>query len=124
MFAGSRATPKDGKTRRAAAVREAAQMSDANPSIIETRRDQIFPHLDATDIERAWRFGELRRFAVGEALAAIGEVGVGLAITLSGRVDLYRHDSHGNRQHVYRSEERRVGKECTTWCRSRRSPYQ
>ena len=23
----------------------------------------------------------------------------------------------------YRSEERRVGKECTSWCRSRWSPY-
>ena len=25
--------------------------------------------------------------------------------------------------HVTRSEERRVGKECTSWCRSRWSPY-
>ena len=25
--------------------------------------------------------------------------------------------------HTYRSEERRVGKECTSWCRSRWSPY-
>jgi hypothetical protein len=49
-------------------------MSDSKPSIIETRRDQIFPHLDATDIERARRFGEIRRFAAGEALAAIGQV--------------------------------------------------
>ena len=24
---------------------------------------------------------------------------------------------------LYRSEERRVGKECTSWCRSRWSPY-
>ena len=24
---------------------------------------------------------------------------------------------------IYRSEERRVGKECTSWCRSRWSPY-
>ena len=24
---------------------------------------------------------------------------------------------------TYRSEERRVGKECTSWCRSRWSPY-
>src|SRR5271154_1493903 len=79
-------------------------MSDANPSIIETRRDQIFPQLDATDIERAWRFGEVRRFAVGEKLVAIGEVGVGLAIILSGRVDVYRYDAHGNRQHFYAFE--------------------
>ena len=63
-------------------------MSVSNPSIIETRRDQILPLLDATDIERAWRFGEVRRFATGEALAAIGEVGVGLGIILNGQVDV------------------------------------
>ena len=72
-------------------------MSNSKPSIIETRRDQIFPHLDATDIERAWRFGEIRRFAAGDALAAIGQVGVGLAIILSGQVDVYRYDAHGRR---------------------------
>ena len=27
------------------------------------------------------------------------------------------------REHRLRSEERRVGKECTSWCRSRWSPY-
>ena len=43
-------------------------MGDSNPSILETRRDQVLPHLDTTDIERAWRFGEVRRFALGEAL--------------------------------------------------------
>jgi thioredoxin reductase (NADPH) len=76
-------------------------MSNSRPSIIETRHDQIFPHLDATDIERARRFGEIRRFAVGEALAAIGEVGLGLAIILSGQVDVSRYDAHGGRQHLY-----------------------
>ena len=30
------------------------------------------------------RFGEIRHFAAGDALAAIGQVGVGLAIILSG----------------------------------------
>ena len=76
-------------------------MSNSKPSIIETRRDQIFPHLDATDIERARRFGEIRRFAAGDALAAIGEVGLGLAIILTGQVDVYRYDAHGRRQHLY-----------------------
>jgi thioredoxin reductase (NADPH) len=76
-------------------------MSNSNPSIIETRRDQIFPHLDATDIERARRFGEIRRFTAGETLATIGEVGLGLAIILSGQVDVYRYDAHGRRQHLY-----------------------
>ncbi len=76
-------------------------MSVSRPSIIETRRDQILPQLDATDIERARRFGEVRRFAAGEALAAIGEVGIGLGIILSGQVDVYRYAAHGERQHFY-----------------------
>jgi thioredoxin reductase (NADPH) len=82
-------------------VGEGTRMSVSRPSIIETRRDQVLPHLDATDIERAWRFGEVRRFAAGEALAAAGEIGIGLAIILSGKVDVYRYDAHGERQHFY-----------------------
>jgi thioredoxin reductase (NADPH) len=76
-------------------------MSDPRPSIIETRRDQIMPQLDATDIERARRFGEVHCFAAGEALARVGEVGIGLAIVLSGRADVYRYGAHGERQHFY-----------------------
>jgi thioredoxin reductase (NADPH) len=76
-------------------------MSDSHPSIIETRHDQILPQLDTTDIERARRFGEVRRFAAGETLAAIGEVGIGLGIILSGQVDVYRYAAHGERQHFY-----------------------
>jgi hypothetical protein len=33
----------------------------------------VAPGLDATDIERARRFGEIRRFAAGDARAAIAE---------------------------------------------------
>jgi thioredoxin reductase (NADPH) len=76
-------------------------MGDSNPSILETRRDQVLPHLDTTDIERARRFGEIRRFALGDALAKVGEVGIGLAIILSGQVDVYRYEAHGVRQHFY-----------------------
>jgi thioredoxin reductase (NADPH) len=76
-------------------------MSISSPSIIETRRDQIMPHLDAADIERARRFGEVRSFTAGEALAAIGEVGIGLAIVLNGQVEVYRQGAHGERQHFY-----------------------
>jgi thioredoxin reductase (NADPH) len=72
-------------------------MGDSNRSILETRRDQILPHLDTTDIERARRIGEVRSFAVGDALAKVGEVGIGLAIILSGQVDVYRHEANGVR---------------------------
>ena len=33
------------------------------------------------------------------------------------------HESSLRSLHACRSEERRVGKECTSWCRSRWSPY-
>jgi thioredoxin reductase (NADPH) len=79
-------------------------MTYPHSSIIETRRDQILPRLDATDIERARRFGEVRHFATGEFLAKIGEVGVGLGIILSGQVDVYRYDAYGDRQHFYAFE--------------------
>ena len=39
------------------------------------------------------RFGELRSFAAGEALARVGEVGPGLMIILSGKVDVFQ--THG-----------------------------
>ena len=76
-------------------------MTYPHSSIFESRRDQILPLLDATDIERAGRFGEIRDFAAGETLAKIGEIGVGLGIILSGHVDVYRYDAYGDRQHFY-----------------------
>ena len=76
-------------------------MTDSAPSILETRRDQILPHLDATDIGRARRFGQVRCFAAGEALAKVGEVGAGLGIILNGQVDVYRYEAHGQREHFY-----------------------
>ena len=44
----------------------------ANQTIIETRRHQMFPVLAPEEIERVRRFGELRKFAAGEALALTG----------------------------------------------------
>ena len=54
------------------------------PLNFDTRRDQIFPVLDTDEIERARRFGDVRRFSTGEALASVGEIGEGLAIILEG----------------------------------------
>jgi thioredoxin reductase (NADPH) len=76
-------------------------MSASNPSIIDTRRDQIFPILDTTEIERTRRFGELRCFGGGEALATAGQVGEGFGIVLEGQVDVYRYDAYGERKHFY-----------------------
>ena len=62
-------------------------------SILDTRRDQMFPTLDAAEIERVRRFGELRAFAPGERLATVGQVGAALSIILSGEVEVTRYDS-------------------------------
>ena len=60
-------------------------------SIIERRRDQMFPELDPFEIERMRRFGEARGFAQGEAIFTAGQVGPGLVVILSGEVDIVRH---------------------------------
>src|ERR1700736_980635 len=53
----------------------------------------MFPTLDAAEIERVRRFGELRAFAPGERLATVGQVGAALSIILSGEVEVTRYDS-------------------------------
>jgi hypothetical protein len=53
-------------------------------SIIERRRDQMFPELDPFEIERMRRFGEAPSFAQGEAIFTAGQVGPGLVVILSG----------------------------------------
>lgn len=62
-------------------------------SIIDTRHGQMFPTLDAAEVERVRRFGKVHAFAPGEPLAKVGEVGAGLSIILSGEVDVTRHDA-------------------------------
>jgi thioredoxin reductase (NADPH) len=53
------------------------------------------------EIERTRRFGELRCFGGGEALATAGQVGEGFGIVLEGQVDVYRYDAYGERKHFY-----------------------
>jgi thioredoxin reductase (NADPH) len=65
--------------------------------IIELRRDQMFPALEPIDIERMRRFGEVRAFATGEALATAGQVAPGLMVILSGKVDVTQGDHSGKR---------------------------
>jgi thioredoxin reductase (NADPH) len=67
-------------------------------SIIDTRRHQMFPTLERAEIERVRRFGEVRSYAAGAALAKVGEVGAGLSIILAGKVDITQHDESGRRK--------------------------
>jgi thioredoxin reductase (NADPH) len=69
-----------------------------SPSIIDTRYDQMFPTLEAADIARLRRFGDVRSFADGEYLARGGETGIGMFVVLSGEVVITRHcefEPHG-----------------------------
>jgi thioredoxin reductase (NADPH) len=73
-------------------------MSVPTQSIIDTRRHQMFPALEPAEIERVRRFGEVRSFGAGEALAKVGKVGPGLTIILAGKVDITQHDESGRRE--------------------------
>ena len=68
------------------------------PSIIESRRHQIFPTLEASEIERVRRFGEVRTYGAGEALVTVGQVGPGLMIVLAGEIDVTQRDENGRRE--------------------------
>jgi thioredoxin reductase (NADPH) len=67
-------------------------------SIVDTRRDQMYPTLAPAEVERVRRFGNMRTFAPGEALAKVGVGGVGLAVILAGVVDVARRDSSGEQR--------------------------
>jgi thioredoxin reductase (NADPH) len=64
-------------------------------SIIDTRRDQMFPVLEPAVIERLRRFGEVRSYPAGAALVRVGDAGHGLTIILAGNVDITEHQDAG-----------------------------
>src|ERR1700732_3061349 len=72
-------------------------MSVPTQSIIDTRSQQMFPALELAEIERVRRFGAVRSYGAGEALAKVGEVGHGLTIILAGKVDVTPHAASGRR---------------------------
>ncbi len=72
-------------------------MSVPTQSLLDTRRHQIDPTLEPAEIERLRRFGEVRCYGAGEALAKVGAVGHGFAIVLAGQVDIIRRDQWDRR---------------------------
>ncbi len=75
-------------------------MSPSAASIIDTRRDQMFPVLEPMEIERVRRFGQVRSYGAGEALAKVGEKGHGLTVILAGTVEITQHDESGRREPI------------------------
>ena len=67
-------------------------------SIIETRRDQMFPMLAAAEIARLRRFGEVRSYSSGACIARTGEVSPGFFVILNGEIAIKQRDSLGHEQ--------------------------
>lgn len=78
-------------------IESVAMTSSAN-TVIETRRDQIFPSLEPRDIDRLRRFGEVRRYRAGECLVTTGQAVPGLFVILAGEVAVLRHDGLSARE--------------------------
>lgn len=70
------------------------------PSVLETRRDQVFPILSSEEIARLRHFGETRQFKAGEYLSKAGERSPGMLVILSGEVDSAQHDALGQDEHI------------------------
>jgi thioredoxin reductase (NADPH) len=69
-------------------------------SVVATRHDQMFPALEPDEIARLHRFGEVRRYDAHQALVRSGEIGPGLAVILTGRVAVTRHDEAGHQEPI------------------------
>ncbi len=70
-------------------------MARTAPPTIDARREQMFPVLEPHDIERLRRFGAPRAYAAGEALATVGQTGIGLTLVVSGEVVITQRDEMG-----------------------------
>ena len=70
------------------------------PSVLDTRRDQMFPVLDAQDFARLKRFGEERHFASGSAIMKAGEVAPGLAFVRKGTIDVRQGGAVSGRESI------------------------
>ena len=75
-------------------------MASPARSTFDTRYDQMFPTLDAAEIERLRRFGERRDYRAGERLVATGEVSPGMFVIVSGEVALSQHSVLGRDQPI------------------------
>ena len=69
-------------------------------SLIDTRRDQMFPVLSASQIETAQRFasGEAQRFAPGELVFDVGERQAPAWLVFEGGIEVIRRDGRGRRR--------------------------
>ncbi len=72
-------------------------MASDPPSVLNTRREQMFPILSGDEIDRLRRYGPVRTYPAGEYLSRAGEVAPGMFVVLSGEVAVAQRDAFGNR---------------------------
>jgi thioredoxin reductase (NADPH) len=65
-------------------------------SLIDTRREHLFPKLSPAEIDRLHRYGEVRRFSAGSLLMSAGKPSPGMIVLISGATTVTRHDRPGN----------------------------
>jgi thioredoxin reductase (NADPH) len=78
-------------------------MIEFSPDLIARRGDQMFPRLSDDELSRVTRFGERCRYPAGEAVARVGDRGVGLKLVLSGKIEITQND-RGERSHIVTHE--------------------
>jgi thioredoxin reductase (NADPH) len=71
-------------------------MAGELPSIIEARREQMFPMLTAAEIDRLRRFGDVRTYAKSEYLLKAGAAIPGMFVILSGEIAVILRDALGH----------------------------
>src|SRR2546425_6562950 len=69
-------------------------------AVIESRFDQMFPTLEAAEIERLQRFGERRAYPWGDRLVATGAISAGVFVILSGEVAITQHNALGREEAI------------------------
>ncbi|HEY0745926.1 MAG TPA: FAD-dependent oxidoreductase [Steroidobacteraceae bacterium] len=65
-------------------------------STMDTRREQMFPKLEPSEIDRLRRFGEVRHYAADEALLVAGDIAPGMFVLIKGSVRVTRRDLFGH----------------------------
>jgi thioredoxin reductase (NADPH) len=81
-------------------MRYATAMGEASSSVLETRRHQMFPQLDAHDFARLRRFGEVQTFKDGTRIMKAGETAPGLAFILKGKIDVRQGGAVSHREAI------------------------
>jgi thioredoxin reductase (NADPH) len=75
-------------------------MPQSRHSLIETRRDQMFPVLEPAEVGRLWRFGELKSYAAGDRIVTTGEIAPGAFVILAGRVEVTHRGMPGHSEPI------------------------